>query len=284
MMRLFNAYQKSVQLEGQIVVESALHIGSGKSTEILSTDSPVIRDFRGDPYIPGSSLKGCLRSFLESILPHQSASPLYACDVGAHPCVTSDQKKRIWNEAKSKFPGQYPEQEKEWIQYLDGHLCSLCKLFGSFWMASRVRIPDLLVDKAAWDPTMFIVRDCVRIDRESRTAASQGKFDFEVVPAGVRFRFKMAVDNPETWELGLLFIGLDALGEGFLSLGGGISKGAGRVRLEIEKVTEMTPDTLLAQEGPTSLNLSGEKASSIGALRAKLQVAPDGKALEANNV
>src|SRR3989441_9358488 len=53
-------------LEGDLHCETGLHVGAGKgSLEIGSSDNPVIKDAFGRPYIPGSSLRGRLRSLLE---------------------------------------------------------------------------------------------------------------------------------------------------------------------------------------------------------------------------
>ena len=53
-------------LEGEIVCQTGLHIGAGKgSLEIGGSDNPVVKDAAGRPYIPGSSLRGKIRSLLE---------------------------------------------------------------------------------------------------------------------------------------------------------------------------------------------------------------------------
>src|SRR5260221_8094919 len=53
-------------LEGELHCETGLRVGAGKgSLEIGSSDNPVIKDPFGRPYIPGSSLRGGLRSLLE---------------------------------------------------------------------------------------------------------------------------------------------------------------------------------------------------------------------------
>ncbi|HRR40101.1 MAG TPA: type III-A CRISPR-associated RAMP protein Csm3 [Syntrophales bacterium] len=56
-----------VFLRGGIVLKTGLHIGgSSESMQIGGLDSPIIRDSSTNlPYIPGSSLKGKLRSILE---------------------------------------------------------------------------------------------------------------------------------------------------------------------------------------------------------------------------
>src|SRR5947209_10048884 len=53
---------------GQIVMQTALHIGGGKAT-LSSSDSPVVLTPDQKPFIPGSSFKGALRSTVEKIVP-----------------------------------------------------------------------------------------------------------------------------------------------------------------------------------------------------------------------
>ncbi len=53
-------------LEGELHCETGLHVGAGKgSLEIGGSDNPVVKDAFGRPYIPGSSLRGKIRSLLE---------------------------------------------------------------------------------------------------------------------------------------------------------------------------------------------------------------------------
>jgi len=56
-----------ILITGTIVVRTGLAIGGSKTAmNIGGIDSPVIRDAKGVPYIPGSSLKGKMRSLLET--------------------------------------------------------------------------------------------------------------------------------------------------------------------------------------------------------------------------
>lgn len=54
-------------LTGTLVLQSGLHIGAGDAEmRIGGTDNPVVKNpLDGQPYIPGSSLKGKIRSLLE---------------------------------------------------------------------------------------------------------------------------------------------------------------------------------------------------------------------------
>lgn len=58
---------ESYLLVGEIEILSGLHIGAGKDAiEIGGMDNPVVKNpHTGDPYIPGSSLKGKLRCLME---------------------------------------------------------------------------------------------------------------------------------------------------------------------------------------------------------------------------
>ena len=58
---------KIYKIKGKIVLESGLHIGAGDTElRIGGTDNPVVKHpHTNEPYIPGSSLKGKVRSLLE---------------------------------------------------------------------------------------------------------------------------------------------------------------------------------------------------------------------------
>lgn len=58
------------KLTGKIVVKTGLHIGAGNDRiEISGMDNPIIRNpVTQEPYIPGSSIKGKMRTLLEWLL------------------------------------------------------------------------------------------------------------------------------------------------------------------------------------------------------------------------
>ena len=63
--------KKKIFISGNIVVKSGLHIGGTDNVlEIGGVNNPVIRiskDGKNRPYIPGSSLKGKMRSLIEHL-------------------------------------------------------------------------------------------------------------------------------------------------------------------------------------------------------------------------
>jgi CRISPR-associated protein Csm3 len=58
---------KIKQITGTLILKTGLHIGAGDTEmRIGGTDNPVVKNpLDGQPYIPGSSLKGKIRSLLE---------------------------------------------------------------------------------------------------------------------------------------------------------------------------------------------------------------------------
>ncbi len=65
--------------EGQLVMQTALHIGGGRAS-LSPSDSPVVLTPTGHPFIPGSSFKGSLRSTVEKLVPElPSSAKLSSC-------------------------------------------------------------------------------------------------------------------------------------------------------------------------------------------------------------
>ena len=66
--RPFKSIREKVIIRGMVVPLTALHIGWQRSFDPVESDAPVIKDPKGNPFIPGSSFKGVLRSFIEGFL------------------------------------------------------------------------------------------------------------------------------------------------------------------------------------------------------------------------
>ena len=74
---------KITTITGKIKLESGLHIGAGDTElHIGGTDNPIVKNpHTNDPYIPGSSLKGKIRSLLElrsGLMAHTGGKPIGA--------------------------------------------------------------------------------------------------------------------------------------------------------------------------------------------------------------
>lgn len=233
---------RRVRITGRLRMQSALHVGSGTGAASL-TDRGVVRHADGQPFIPGSSLKGVLRSHLERLapaLPRVQSCGLY---IGRDPvCPTL-------RFSKSEKPTDATEADLE-------QLCHTCTLFGSTILAGKVRVPDLEVDPGTYAATVEI-RDGVGIDRDSGRAVPDIKYDYEVVPSGTVFMFELGADSPDDQELGLLALAVRELEHGFVSVGGKTSRGLGTCVLGDVRVyyTDFSADLDVLKEhlkqGPT---------------------------------
>ena len=63
---MINTLISIATLSADLEVKTGLHIGAGKDViEIGGIDNPIIKTLTGDPYVPGSSIKGRMRFLLE---------------------------------------------------------------------------------------------------------------------------------------------------------------------------------------------------------------------------
>lgn len=209
--------------KGRLEMRTGLHIGGGKAT-LSYTDSPVVLTPDDLPYIPGSSFKGTLRStieqFVASLPPdlglHSCGLPTQEVPEAQEPCPTAHQKQIF--DVRSADPKVI---EKARLQ-----LCHTCQLFGSPFAAARITVNDLYLIDNEWSGTTQI-RDGVAIDRDSETAKSGAKYDFEVVPSTTIFRLHLVIENATEQDLQLICIGLSEFTNGFGTVGGFRSRGLG---------------------------------------------------------
>jgi len=234
---MFHKFENRLGLSGDLVAETALRIGAGRSIEPVGTDLPVVRDALGKPYIPGSSFKGVLRSRVEQLVRAQVSGKTGACDpldLKEGCCISSEcmeeLKEEAAREARDEHSKWYRKRDEYLTQKILKKMCLVCQLFGSPWFASRVQVRDLLVDEDLWFD-QFQIRDGVAIDRDTETAGEGKLYSFEVVSAGARFKCEIMVENAEDWQLGMLMMGLLPFERGEVALGGGVSRGLGRVRV-----------------------------------------------------
>ncbi len=249
--------RQRIRIVGTIVFETAWRIGSGREGETMS-DLGVVLDPHGQPVLPGSSLKGKLRSTCETLAHALGLSTcLLNVEASGVKCVSDvDYYKRVKDDYRRQSEGGI-ESRLDWI---DRHTCDVCKLFGSPVQASRLRISEGRLH--AW-ANVVQVRDGVVLDRDSHTAVDGLKYDYEVVPAGSEFCVTLDLDNPSDSDLALLGAGLFEWVAGS-SVGGFSSRGLGRFHLQdvriagvdfedpdqrIRYLTKLTPEERLSDLG-----------------------------------
>ena len=212
------------KIEGIIEVVTGLHIGGSSSTiEIGGRDNPVIRNpISKEPYIPGSSLKGKMRSLLELRLG------------------------KIEGDPASKFYGEVHS-------WCNDSSCPICTIFGTSGEEgdigpTRLIVRDAFLDTEfkrnlesrgiGWSP-IAITEDKFE-NSINRITARANPRNFERVVAGAIFAFNMNYrvfsngDNGVSDEQMFPYV-LDALRliEDD-ALGGAGSRGCGQVKFTIQ--------------------------------------------------
>jgi CRISPR-associated protein Csm3 len=199
-------------IKGTITCEAGLRIGgSQESIEIGGMENPIIRHpITDEPYIPGSSLKGKVRSLLE--LKHGKVSS------DGEPCGC----------------GQ----------------CPICQVFGPHKNPhhrlgpTRILVRDaaLTDDSKKWlqkaqeDRGLFYAEVKTENIVNRLTGTAEHPRTIERVPAGTEFNFEIAVrlfeDDDENQIMSLVKEGLDLLQEDYLGSSG--SRGYGKVSLDYQ--------------------------------------------------
>ena len=205
-------------LEATLILETGLHIGGGDSEiHIGGIDNEVIKHpVSGEPYIPGSSLKGKIRSLLEWKSGAVQEAPLGKKE---YDNAQNEQQAAAIKQILQLF-GISGDTADESFQKEIGHTRV------SFWdcplnrdYAERLRSDNLPLTEAKSEN---------RINRIAGTA--QDPRQTERVPAGARFDFKLTIkefDGDDKALFDTLLQGLKLLE--WDSLGGNGSRGYGKV-------------------------------------------------------
>ncbi len=221
-------------LEGELICETGLHIGAGKgSLEIGGADNPVVKDSFGRPYVPGSSLRGRLRSLIEQAGGAAVPSELVYLSKRRGQEVRIHQSDRPDDEICLLFGRSPGRMERVGGQALDASTAS----------PARLAVYDApLIDESITegmrenlDDELTEVKSENAIDRITSQANPR---TLERVPASARFRMRMVLDilcEEDKVLLGRIIEGLRLLEDD--SLGGGGSRGSGRVRFDACKLT-----------------------------------------------
>ena len=213
-------------LEGELHCETGLHIGAGKgSLEIGGSDNPVVKDAHGRPYIPGSSLRGKIRSLLEQFSGAAVPSELVYVSRRKGQEVRIHQSDRPDDEICLLFGRNAGRMERVTGEPLDSHNATPARLavfdapldLDSITAPMRENLDDELTE----------VKNENAIDRITSQANPR---TLERVPAGARFRVRFIVDvlcDEDAPLIAQLVQGLRLLEDD--ALGGGGSRGSGLV-------------------------------------------------------
>jgi CRISPR/Cas system CSM-associated protein Csm3 (group 7 of RAMP superfamily) len=176
-----------------------------------------LADGQEAPYLPGSSLKGVVRGFVEQTLRGWG---------GGAPAG--------WRWACPVFP-DHPEScaarlgdPRLSASEVYRRSCGACRMFGHTRLRGRVAFTDAYPK----EEIALEVRYGVAISR--RTQAGYNPFELEVAVGGA-FAGWIILENFELWQAALLAHALAAMNEGMVRVGYGKTRGLGKVRLQVEE-------------------------------------------------
>lgn len=182
------------------------------------------RNGEDEPYLPGSSLKGVLRTRCEQLARTFLPDHQRVCDIfdEEHP----EERKRSCTKTVEGLP---PAERY-------AAACRICQVFGCGPLAGRLAVSDgyLLPDPAP----AYGVRSGVGINRLRGAAHSGALFFYEVLERGT-FEVTFTLENFELWQVGLVGLALHDLYTGTLPVGFGTRRGLGRLQGEVT-VAELT--------------------------------------------
>jgi CRISPR-associated protein Csm3 len=206
---------------GRLELVTGLHIGSGNTEmHIGGTDNPVLKNpITGQPYIPGSSLKGKIRSLLEwklGVVGQTEGKPLGFRDISRVPDAERDQTKTLL-----KLFGGAPEgsgQDMKLVEEIGPTRLSFwdCALTPS-WVEDMGR-RNLLLTESKSENSIDRIRGVAEHPRNT-----------ERVPAGATFDFALTLRVHDGEDLlAMVYEGLKLLE--LTGLGGSGSRGYGKVK------------------------------------------------------
>lgn len=194
---------------------------------------PYMED--GKFVLPGSSLRGVLRSHAEKIARTlttlnctKSEEFLVKCPA-CNPHADDSAPVASCNSLLRKYRKEHhilPENE-----VTDDQLCLACRLFGGSYRGSRL----YLGDGCLVNPPQFKIMDFLAIDRFTGGSKEGAKFNARILWKP-DFKVCIFLENPEEWELGWLMLVLKDMSDGFLSVGSGRNKWFGDVKIKDERI------------------------------------------------
>ncbi len=222
------------QADIQIVIElvDPVLVKSGHASMDGTDMVPVstLRKGKRIYYLPGTSLKGTLRSHFERIArtlkPKSVCLPYYDPKGSASPPVISECESYGCG---YRSRGEDVKDNNSATAYADS--CAACRLFGSLKFTGRFSVGDAYPLPS--HPPKLETRNSVAIDRFTGGTVRGALFDLQALVDG-KFKADIRLTNFEIWQLAGVKLLLDDMTDELITVGSGRSRGFGRVRAAVE--------------------------------------------------
>lgn len=231
---------KIQKLTGQIELLSGLHIGSGNTEiHIGGTDNPVIKNpITQEPYIPGSSIKGKMRSLLEwhlGVVEITQGQPLSFKHLSNLP---SDVKEKAENLIRLFGGAPDSNNNDDLVKRIGPSRLSFwdCSL-DSKWV-SEMNEKNLLLTETKMENSIDRIAGVATNPRNTERVPATAKFDFNLT-----IRVHDSEDLLDTVLQGLKLLELTGLG-------GSGSRGYGKIRFTDLKLDDQSVQDKLETINP----------------------------------
>ena len=230
--QVYTADRLTGRIIGEFTARQSLHVSTGLLVSPqeagIESDAPLVKGFHrtGEVFtVPGSSLKGPVRSFVETI---------------TFSCVSKTREYWKGSEREEYGECRYNSHRRE------GKICPACKMFGAMGYEGQIFFSDAPMVEGKTAVHFISAQHQPKGDdaRRHYPHALQDRRDptwpLAVTLPGSRFNFRPRFENLTTAEMGLLLL---ALGQGdpaiCLKIGAGKSSGLGAIqfnRMAVEQV------------------------------------------------
>lgn len=225
------AFSNRWRIEGTLTTRSPAHIGSGDPTErdgLCDRSDPrnvrkiqvsaVVTDYDERAYLPGSAIKGNLRSWARTHIRDRASSS---------------------NVQEEVFDAVFGSDDSRKVQAVGGKVEFLNAFAGE---ATPPSLPP-----PYWSPERLTgVAASVAIDRRRRTAVEKKLFYHEFVPAGISFKTCCTAQDLSLDELQLLLVALEGFNEPRdaatgdpVTVGASTGDGYGRFQWRLDSISRL---------------------------------------------
>jgi len=233
---MYHLFKNRITLSATLKAETALYIGAGqKNFTPMAVQGSLLKNQRNEPYIPGSSLKGVLRSFLESVQGEEEKAKCVSCTKDKEKSL-SDKTARFNKIQELKAETGREDGDALLAEYITANSCPACRLFGSGIMAGKLKFADAtLLHPEAWMGTELRTGNAIDRDTHTVVTSTGALFDTEVIPSGTEFSLRIVAENLTQEEAAMFSELLEYFAQGGITVGGRSRAGLGMVSLkEIE--------------------------------------------------
>lgn len=216
-----DSFSNRWEISAKLTLITPMRIGGGQNAGAYSlSQAPVMLSYDAQtgtalPYIPGSSLKGVLRSTVERIV-------------------------RTFNEEKACIG----VGDKKTSKVLCGD-CDVCSVFGSQKAGASIRVQDAYLSSSMGNKgvleerphcaTLYTLIDGSYKMQVSTRRKGNRTFDVprinlrmeEVIASNTSFDIKINLDNADEKDVGMIVLALNEFNHKRCHIGGGVSRGHG---------------------------------------------------------